>query len=144
MGFPQLLVDGRRAVPGDWRHGWVGFQGQDTVELTLMLEGYESIGTISVGACHSPGDWVVKPYDVQVQWSIDGNGWSSWESMNLANPPADLYSDSRRVRYTLTPRKAKSIHYVRLRFVCRGKLPIWHPYAGEPAWLMIDEVEIAK
>ena len=142
--FPQLLMDGRRAVPGDWRHGWAGFAGEDTVEMMLALDGYESIGTIAVGACHSPGDWVVKPHDVQVQWSIDGKGWSPWESMNLVNPPADLYSDSRRVRYTLTPHKAKSIHYVRLRFVGRSQLPIWHPYAGEPAWLMIDEVEISK
>ena len=142
--FPQVLVDGRRAVPGDWQHGWLGFQGQDTVELTLMLDGYETLGSIAVGASHSPADWVVKPQDVLVQWSIDGREWSPWESMTLVNPPADLYSDSRRVRYMMHPRKAKSIHYVRLRFVCRGKLPIWHPYAGESAWLMIDEVEIAK
>ena len=109
-----------------------------------MLDGYETLGSIAVGASHSPADWVVKPQDVLVQWSIDGREWSPWESMTLVNPPADLYSDSRRVRYMMHPRKAKSIHYVRLRFVCRGKLPIWHPYAGESAWLMIDEVEIAK
>jgi hypothetical protein len=116
----------------------------DTVELTLTLDGYETLGTIAVGASHSPADWVVKPQDVQVQWSIDGKGWSPWESMNLVNPPVDLYSDSRRLRYTLTPRKAKSIHYVRLRFICRPSLPIWHPYSGQPAWLMLDEININK
>lgn len=143
-GFPQLLADGRRAVPGDWRHGWAGFQGVDTVELTLTLDGYENLGTIAVGASHSPGDWVVKPLDVQVQWSIDGSRWSEWQSMELANPPTDLYADSRRLRYTLTPHKAKSVHLVRMRFICRQQLPIWHPYAGQPAWLMLDEVEINR
>lgn len=143
-GFPQQLADGRRAVPGDWRHGWAGFQGADTVVLTLTLEGYETIGTMAVGASHSPGDWVVKPLDVQVQWSIDGRRWSEWTDMELANPPADLYNDSRRLRYTLAPHKARSVHYVRLRFVGRSELPIWHPYAGQPAWLMIDEIDITK
>jgi hypothetical protein len=143
-GFPQQLADGRRAVPGDWRHGWAGFQGADTVELTLTLEGYETLGTVAVGASHSPGDWVVKPLDVQVQWSIDGKRWSPWQSMALANPPTDLYGDSRRLRYTLAPHKARSVHFVRLRFVGRRELPIWHPYAGQPAWLMIDEIDITK
>ena len=142
--FPQQLADGRRAVPGDWRHGWAGFQEVDTVELTLTLEGYETLGTIAVGASHSPADWVVKPQDVQMQWSIDGRRWSEWQSMDLANPPADLYADSRRLRYTLTPHKARSVHLVRLRLICRSQLPIWHPYSGEPAWLMIDEVELTK
>ncbi len=143
-GFPQLLSDGRRAVPGDWRHGWAGFQGKDTVELTLTMEGYETLGTIAVGTSHSPGDWVVKPRDVQVQWSIDGSNWSHWQSMDLANPPTDLYADSRRLRYTLTTHKAKSVHYVRLRFINSPRLPIWHPNAGQPAWLMVDEVGIAR
>jgi len=139
-----LLSDGRRAVPGDWRHGWAGFQGKDTVVLTLTMEGYETLGTIAVGASHSPGDWVVKPRDVQVQWSIDGSNWSHWQSMDLANPPTDLYADSRRLRYTLTAHKAKSVHYVRLRFINSPRLPIWHPNAGQPAWLMVDEVGIAR
>jgi hypothetical protein len=141
-GYPSVLTDGRRAVPGDWQHGWVGFSSPDTVELTVTLEEYATIGTISVGASHSPADWVVKPQDVQAQWSIDGKKWSEWQSLDLQNPPADLYNDSRRVRYIVHPHKAKSIHFVRLRFICRPSLPIWHPYAGQPAWLMLDEVEL--
>ena len=141
-GFPTVLTDGRRAVPGDWQHGWVGFSSPDTVVLTLTLEEYATLGSIGVGASHSPADWVVKPQDVQASWSIDGNKWSPWQSLDLQNPPVDLYNDSRRVRYFVQPHKAKSIHYVRLRFICRPALPIWHPYAGQPAWLMLDEVEI--
>ena len=58
--------------------------------------------------------------------------------------PGDLYNDSRRLTYHLEPRKARYVHYVRLRFICRPQLPIWHPYAGEPAWLMVDEVELIQ
>ena len=139
-GFPQVLADGRRAIPGDYHHGWAGFEGPDTVEMTLTLEEYATLGEIVVGVCHSPDDWVIKPLDVQVSWSIDGTVWNDWQSMNLKNSPANLYHDSRRLRFALQPRKAKYVHYVRLRFICRPTLPVWHPYFGQKAWLMIDEI----
>ena len=141
-GFPTVLTDCRRAVPGDWQHGWVGFSGQDTVVLTLTLKGPALLSELSTGIGHSPTDWVVKPLDVQAQWSKDSVTWSAWQSLDLPHPPQNLYTDSRRLRYRLAPRKAKGVRYVRLRFVSRPTLPPWHPYAGERAWLMLDEVEL--
>lgn len=142
--YPGMLTDGMRGVSGDYTRGWAGFLMPDTVEITLSLWQFATLGEISVGACHSPSDWVIKPLDVQASWSIDGLQWSDWKSLELQNPPADLYSDSRRMCYGLTPRKAKSVNYVRIRFICRPSLPIWHPYAGQPSWLMVDEIEVRK
>ena len=142
--FPALLCDGRRAVAGDWQHGWAGFQGHDTIELLLTLEQYADLKAVSLSTCHSPADWVLGPLDVQVQWSIDGRKWSSWQSLDPLNPPADRYKDSRRVTYRLATRRARKVHYVRLRVVCLNRLPVWHPYAGEPAWLMLDEIELTS
>ncbi len=141
-GFPMNLVDGRRAVPGDYQHGWAGFDAPDTIDMLLTLKHFANLGEIAVSACHSPADWVVKPVDIQAQWSSDGKEWSRWYPLSIQNPPADVASDSRRLRYSLAPRRARSVTFVRLRFIARPKLPIWHPYAGEPSWMMIDEVEI--
>ena len=141
-GFPTVLTDCRRAVPGDWQHGWVGYSGLDTVTLTLSLKEAASLGEVSTGVCHSPTDWVTMPLDVQVQWSKDSLSWSPWQSLGLPYPPQNRYTDSRRMRYILEPRKAKGVRYVRLRYICRPTLPPWHPYAGEKAWLMVDEVEL--
>ena len=143
-GFPQLLTDSRRGVAGFWRQGWAGWSAPDTVMLTLTLEQYASLGEIAVGVCHSPADWVVKPIDVQASWSTNGKKWSDWQSLDLKNPPADIYRDSRRLSYTLQPRRAKAITYVRIRCICRPTLPIWHPYFGQKSWLMIDEIELKK
>ena len=143
-GFPQLLTDGRRGVPGDYKHGWAGFEGMDTVEVTLTLEQFATLGEIAVGACHSPGDWVVKPLDVQASWSVDGRKWSDWQRLDVQNPPTDLYHDSRRLHYTFQPRRAKAVNYVRIRFICRPTLPIWHPYSGQKSWLMVDEINLFK
>ena len=141
-GFPEVLTDGRRAVAGDWHHGWVGFQSPDTVEFLLTLKDAASLRQVNVGTSHSPADWVIKPLDVQVCWSADGIRWSAWQSLEALNPADNLYADSRRMTYRLEPRKAKGVKQVRLRFVCRPTLPPWHPYAGEGAWLMVDEVEL--
>lgn len=145
-GHLQLLYNGYHGVVGDWNRGWLGFEGEDTVEITLTLMKWESIGEIVVGACHSPDDWVVKPLDIQTSWSTDGRTWSPWQSFDLHNPPADLYHDSRRLCYTHTIKQSsnRAIKYVRLRFICRPQLPIWHPYAGQKAWMMLDEIELKK
>ncbi len=141
-GFPMMLADGRRAIPGDYRNGWAGFEAADTVVMTIALAQYAKLGKIAVGACNSPGDWVIQPVDVQAQWSIDGKKWSDWQSMELQNPAEDEQNGSRRVRYCIEPRKAKYTNYVRLRFICMPELPVWHNYSRRPAWLMVDEVEI--
>ena len=141
-GFPTVLTDGRRAVPSDWQHGWVGYAGPDTVVLTLTLKAPATIGEVSTGVCHSPTDWVVKPLGIEVQWSADSIAWSPWAELELPHPPANVYTDSRRLRYSLAPDKTKAVRYVRLRYSCRPTLPPWHPYAGEKAWLMIDEIEL--
>lgn len=143
-GFPQLLTDSRRGVAGFWRQGWAGWSAPDTVELTLTLEHFSTLDEIAVGTSHSPADWVVKPLDIQASWSSDGKKWSPWQSLDLPNPPTDLYSDSRRLRYMLQPCKAKAVTYIRLRFLCRPTLPIWHPNAAQNAWLMVDEIELIK
>ena len=143
-GFPAVLNDERRAVVGDWQHGWVGFLSPDTVEFTLTLKDYATLAEINVRSTHSPADWVVKPLDVQASWSIDGQKWSAWQSLTLCDPPADPFTDSRHLTYLLEPRKAKAVGYVKVRFVCRPTLPIWHPYAGQPSWLMVDEVELRR
>ena len=139
-----MLADGRRAIPGDYRNGWAGFESADTVEMTIALAQFGKLGEISVGACHSPADWVIQPVDIQAQWSIDGIKWSDWQSLELQNPPDDVQGDSHRLRYFINPHKAKYINYVRLRFICMPELPVWHNYSRRPAWLMIDEVEIRR
>ncbi|MBP5677181.1 MAG: hypothetical protein J6W88_01645 [Bacteroidales bacterium] len=142
--YPDLLTDGRRAVAGDWRHGWAGFDEADTVEFLLTLDNYATLKEITVGACHSPADWVLMPRNVEAQWSIDGKKWSAWQPLTCQNPPADTTNDSRRLHYSIEPRKAKAINYVRLRIAASPTLPPWHPNAGEPAWLMLDEMAVRR
>ena len=143
-GFPTMLNDGLRGVPGDYSRCWTGFLEPDTVTLDLTLEDPTRLGSVEVGVCHSPSDWVVRPERVQMQWSRDGRQWSPWQDLALPRPPAYDSLGSQRLRYILHPERATHVRLVRLRFLCNPFLPSWHAYAGKPSWLMIDEVELKE
>ena len=36
----------------------------------------------------------------------------------------------------------KGVKYIKVKIDNIGKLPEWHDYAGENAWIMIDEITI--
>ena len=38
--------------------------------------------------------------------------------------------------------EARKVRYLRIRIQCQKTLPVWHSQAGEPAWLMIDEITV--
>ena len=140
-GFPAVLHDGKRAVPGDYSTGWVGFSAPDTVDLVLMLGSQERLGSVSASVCHSPGDWVMAPEKVLVQCSNDGVKWSTASEVP-AKQPANLANDAKaRVVYSTSLGNSKA-RFVRLRFICNKMLPQWHPYSGHPSWLMLDEVTV--
>ena len=141
-GYPRSLADGRRAIPGDYGRGWTGFLEPDTLTLELTLEQATDIAHLDIGVCHAPSDWVIRPEGILMQWSRDGRSWSEWQPMTLPQPPATDSTGTMRLRYTLAPAHARDARIVRLRFLGTPFLPHWHPYAGKPSWLMLDEVEI--
>ena len=138
-GFPRLLSDGRRAVPGDYTSGWAGFDSPDTVELVLMLADEGRLTSVTASTCHSPNDWVLAPLTVEAQFSSDGHHWSKPQELTHSEDISP--TTTTHVAYTLAL-KNKKAHYVRLRFICSERLPVWHPHAGQPSWLMIDEITV--
>lgn len=154
-GFPQILYDSKIAVPSDYSNGWAGFNGQDSVVLEIALKNATDINSIVLGACNAPNDWVLLPKDVRLQWSKDGKNYSEWNLMELAptslsageknavasNP--NLANDRQRKCYVFTTKKSlKKVRHIRLKIYPQPMLPETHSYAGEKAWLMIDEVEV--
>ncbi len=90
---------------------------------------------------HRPERLGVGPRTVTVEWSVDGNSWSAPINATPSNPVADPKSDSKRLKYKANLSSVKA-QYLRLVIYHPARLPDWHDYKGEPAWLMIDEVEV--
>ena len=150
-GFPQVLYDGRSGVAGNYNDGWIGFQGCDSIMFLITLQEESTLEDVSIGFCHSASDWVLQPENVQVQWSTDGKKFTRWEPLSVVRPIENIQNDCRHItlrrlfaqhRGLFRKAEARRVKYVRLQVNCNSDLPLWHPYSGQPAWLMIDEINI--
>lgn len=140
-GFPQMLFDDKKAVAGDYAEGWGGFSGVDSVEFLVELVSQSSLQSIELGFCHSPNDWVLSPTSVSIQLSRDGRQFS--KPMSLFAPTIiDPQGDCRRMnwRRIFERREARKVKFMRVKVTATALLPEWHDYAGQKAWLLLDEI----
>lgn len=146
-GFPTIIYDGKRGVAGNWNDGWAGWQGIDTLNMTISTS-CKHIASVSIGSCHAPDDWVLMPEKVEV-WFPDRNEWVACRKTETK----DIMHGRQRVSYTCFPRHKKKrwlggwkevslSKEVKIRIIHPSTLPDWHTYKGEKAWLMIDEIKI--
>ena len=136
------LMDGKRGVIGDyqWRN-WLGFNGTD-MEATLELTEAVDISMVKIGIAHKPDSWVVWPKGAWVAFSKDGKKYTEWQHAefpvyNSPDPMTSLGRVEARARVN-----AKNVKYLKIKVENQGALPEWHPYAGQQAWIMVDEVTI--
>ena len=135
------LMDGKKGAPGDWQNDWLGFEGVD-MEATIELAVPTIINTVKIGLCHEPNDWVMWPKSVWVSFSKDGKEFTDWQ---MAELPVFDQPDKLRGLGRIEARlrtDGKQWKYVRVKVENQGVLPKWHPYAGQKAWIMVDEVTI--
>ena len=141
--FPDLMADGRLAVAGDYAQGWGGFAGVDSVEFDVELISPTSLSQIEIGLCHSPNDWVLGPQSVSVMVSKDGVSYSKPLSL-FAPTLTDPQDECRRMRWSRTfeRREARKVRHLKVRISSTALLPEWHTYAGQKAWLLLDEISV--
>ena len=135
------LMDGKKGIPDDFYNDWLGFQGVD-MEATIELAVPTNINMVKVGLCHQPQSWVMWPKGVWVSFSKDGKEFTDWQ---LAELPVfdrpDKMQGFGRIEARLRT-DGKEWKYVRVKVENQGVLPDWHPYKGEKAWIMVDEVVV--
>ena len=135
------LMDGKKGASGDWHNDWLGFEGDD-MEATIELAVPTDISMVKVGICHEPNDWVVWPKGVLVCFSKDGKEFTEWivamlPVYDLTDPMAGMGRVE--ARALVNEKQAK---FVKVKVQNTGTLPQWHPYAGQKAWIMVDEVSV--
>jgi len=112
------------------------------MEATIELSVPTDINQVKIGICHEPNDWVVWPKGVFVCFSKDGKEFTDWQLAELPDfdAPDKMHGFGRiEARAHANIKQAK---YVRVKVLNQGTLPEWHPYAGQKAWIMVDEVVI--
>jgi len=115
---------------------WLGFAGQD-LEATLDFGKPTKIARLELGFLRDVGVWVMLPAEVEFLVSDDGK---TFRSVGLVKNDVDDRDSKPLVKDFSAKTGGSSARFVRVRAKNYGKLPAWHPGAGNPAWLFADEL----
>ncbi len=134
------LMDNKLGVAGDWQENWLGFQGDD-MDATIELTENTDIDMLYVGFAVAPSQWVLSPKMIKLQTSSDGVHYT--EPVVAEFPMFNVGERGKRMS-ARAKINAKNVKFVRVFAENFGVLPANHEYAGEKAWIMIDEVSIVN
>jgi len=131
------LMDNKIGAVGNWGENWIGFQGDD-MDATIELSKPMDFNRVFVGYAIHPDAWVLSPKAIWISTSTDG--------INFSDPVQASFPDfvgKNGVRAEARAIiNASDVKYINVKVENYGVLPEKHAYAGEKAWIMIDEVRI--
>jgi arylsulfatase A-like enzyme len=140
-GNHGCLTDGMAYPEGEAyqvnRKHWCGFSGDDFV-IDLDLQEEMTIKEIRAGFLQDQQAWIFAPLNVEFLTSTNG-----LEYMNITNSLCqDLEKDDRVMKmYARAEYPNLKARYIKVK-AKNTVLPEWHPGAGKPAWLFVDEIEV--
>ncbi|MBK8557565.1 MAG: chitobiase/beta-hexosaminidase C-terminal domain-containing protein [Lewinellaceae bacterium] len=132
----QSLTDGKIASE-QGADTWLGYQGEDLTAIFTLQKPTE-LHSVYVHCLENNAPWIFKPRGVQVWVSDDGR---QYQPCAAANFPANKAMGLLEVHLLNVPfDRPRTTRYVKVRVESPGKLPTWHPSAGQPCWIFIDEI----
>ena len=133
----KMLTDGKRGSH-DYDNNWINFAGKD-LEVVIDLEKKEVVRRIGSGY-YQLGFWLrLLPKNVEYYTSLDGKNFEL--AGNVVNTlPIDQYGGYlREFNIEFVPRDAR---YIKVHARSIGNTPGWHPGAGRPSHMLIDEIVV--
>lgn len=114
---------------------WLGYQGKNLTAV-LELEAAGPVSSVFVSALSNPGSWVHFPRAIQVYSSNNGTSFKKVGGVEFESGERfDVETKSFEVPVEITSAK-----YIKVVVYTVGTNPFWHPSAGQPAWLFVDEI----
>ena len=134
----DALIDGLRGNDSFKTGRWQGYRGTNLV-VTVDLGEARDVRSVSMGFIQDVGSWILMPRRVVIEVSEDGRAFRPFGNAESAVSP-----EERRAVTTDFVVEAGQVRarYVRARVITFGKLPGWHPGAGEDAWFFTDEIVV--
>jgi len=118
---------------------WQGFGGDD-LDVVIDLGSRQAIGQISVGFMQNMTTWIWMPEKVsfEVADAREGPFRSVGEFLNSI-PREDKEAVIKHFSRSWSDLQAR---YIRIYAKNPGPCPDWHPGAGSPGWIFVDEIVI--
>jgi len=137
-GGENSLTDGVRGT-NNFRDGlWQGYEGVD-FEGMIDLGTEKEISKVVPRFYLSSTDWIFLPTQVEISLSNDSVHYTN--SKTVMN---DVDQKSTEIILKDFPAKFQNqeARFVKVKAEGMKKCPAWHPGAGAPAWLFIDEIVV--
>lgn len=83
--------------------------------------------------------WIWMPTHIVFETSSDGVNFAKVADIKTDIDPTDMEPKIRDYTQSISPVKAR---YVRVHAYNLGKIPPWHPGAGDNAFIFVDEIII--
>jgi hypothetical protein len=132
-----MLTDGKRGSH-DYDYNWFSFPGED-LEIVIDLEATKNVKRIE-SAYYQYAFWLrVLPKKVEYFTSQDGEHFELVGTVNNTLPIDQYGGQQRDFIAEFEPRDAR---YIKVKAHTIGNTPGWHPGAGRPARMLVDEVVV--
>jgi hypothetical protein len=135
-GGDEGLIDGIRGTL-NWASGeWQGYQPKDLLAV-IDLQRETEIKRVGGGFLQDARPWIWMPTRIEFEVSSDGMNFTKVADIKTDVDPKDMTPTIRDYKQDITPVRAR---YVRVRAYNLGKIPAWHPGAGDDAFIFVDEI----
>ncbi|MBR4827129.1 MAG: GH92 family glycosyl hydrolase [Bacteroidales bacterium] len=134
-GGPEALIDGRKGGQ-NWRTGgWQGYQDTD-FDAVVDLREPRRLSHLAAGFAQDARSWIWMPRRVEFSVSSDGINYTA--VADIPTPVGDR--DMEVQRWDCEAAVDVTARYVKVHAVNYGAIPDWHPGAGYPAFIFVDEI----
>ncbi|MCD7898502.1 MAG: glycoside hydrolase family 20 protein [Bacteroides sp.] len=138
FGGASTLVDGISGNKGGYKDGsWIGFI-KDDVEIVIDLEENTEISEVELATYVHTNDWIFGPRSIDVSISEDGKKYTLVAGKVLPEATGNV-QEVQSDKISLKPVQTR---YVKITVRIVKQIPKWHPGAGNPAFIFMDEVRI--
>lgn len=137
-GGDEGLIDGVRGSTNFGDGAWQGYQSQDLIAV-VDLGKTQTVSKLGAGFLQNVESWIWMPRRVDFEISTDGVNFVPVLSLPNEVSDRDYGAIIKDMVGTITPQPAR---YVRITAHNYGKIPVWHPGAGDDAFIFADEIII--
>ncbi len=135
-GDLAYLTNGVKGA-NDYKVHWLGWEGQNFTLGTDLGEVCKPT-SIEVSTLYDPKSWIFHPAAVSCLVSLDNK---QWKHIGTITVTGDQKKEEVTRTFTFNP-NGSPLRYVRFELKGTLKNPKWHPSAGGPSWVFVDEMVV--
>ncbi|MEP7214195.1 MAG: GH92 family glycosyl hydrolase [Acidobacteriota bacterium] len=135
-GGDEGLIDGIRGTLNFASGEWQGYQPQDFV-ATIDLQRETEIKSLGGEFLQNARSWIWMPTHIEFEVSADNVNFKKVADIKTDVAVTDMSPVIREYTADIAPVRAR---YVRVHAYNLGKIPSWHPGAGDDAFIFVDEI----